>query len=65
MTDTMLTLDAIVARLQRMKIKIIADETGMCYDTIRRITYGYFKNPSYTTVKALSDYLLKAGPYDK
>jgi hypothetical protein len=53
----MLTLDEIRAMLLERKLKIIAERTGLAYDTVRRIAYGYAQEPTYNTVKILSDYL--------
>jgi len=52
-----LTLDEIRAMLLERKLKVIAERTGLAYDTVRRIAYGYAQEPSYSTIKTLSDYL--------
>ena len=53
----MLTLEEIRAMLLERKLKVIAERTGLAYDTVRRIAYGYAQEPTYNTVKILSDYL--------
>lgn len=53
----MLDIDEIVKRLSDRNLKKVSDECGMAYDTVWRIANGKAKQPSYTTVKKLSDYL--------
>lgn len=53
----MLTLEQIQEALKERKLKIVAEKTGLAYDTVRRVAYGHFKEPSYSVVKRLSDYL--------
>lgn len=53
----MLTLEQIKSMLLERKIKIVAERTGLAYDTVRRIAYGHAQDPAYKTIKILSDYL--------
>ena len=53
----MLTVDEIKERLQDRRLLVIAETTGIHYATILSIKTGRVTNPSYETVKALSDYL--------
>jgi hypothetical protein len=53
----MLSLEEIQEKLKDRKLKTVAEKTGLHYDTVRRLAYGYFKSPSYEAVKILSDYL--------
>jgi hypothetical protein len=51
----MMTIEEIREALRWRKLTVIAEETGLSYQTIWRITAG--ESASYTTVKKLSDYL--------
>lgn len=53
----MLTLEEIIDKLKDRRLRVVANEIGLSYDTVRRIANGYFRDPSYKTVKLLSDYL--------
>ncbi len=53
----MLTLEEVQNKLKDRRLKIVANETGLSYDTVRRIAYGHFKDPSYSVIKKISDYL--------
>lgn len=53
----MLTIEEIRERLQDRRLAMVADSTGIHYVTLQAIRTGRVKNPSYDTVKALSDYL--------
>ena len=56
----MLTLEELQKRLSRVCIARAARHTGLHYNVTYRIAKGVTKNPSYDTVKALSDYLENA-----
>lgn len=53
----MLTIEEIRERLQDRRLAMVADTTGIHYATLQAIRIGKVTNPSYDTVKALSDYL--------
>ena len=53
----MLTLEQIRAALQDRMASKVARATGLHYNTIRDIRSNPRANPSYTSLKALSDYL--------
>ena len=52
----MKTLEEIKRQLEDSKLKTVADKTGVHYNAIYRLMNGQ-TNPSYETVKKLSDYL--------
>lgn len=56
----MLTLQEIVRRLQDRRAAMVADACKLRVATVIDIREGRTKNPSYETVKALSDYLCEA-----
>ena len=53
----MMTLDEIKLQLTDRRIPIVAERTGLAHSTIYAIRDGRSTNPSYTILKALSDYL--------
>ena len=53
----MLTLDKIMRELRDRRLDIVSGATGVHRNTLSAIRSGAVKNPSYATVKALSDYL--------
>ena len=53
----MLTLDQIVAGLKDRKLNVVAELSGVNYQTVTFIANGKQTNPSYNTLKKLSDYL--------
>lgn len=53
----MLALEQIREMLADRRIDIVASETGLGYTTVREVRSGLQDNPSYKTLKALSDYL--------
>ena len=53
----MLTIEQIRAGLQDRMPSKVARATGLHYNTIRDIRNNPKANPSYTSLKALSDYL--------
>lgn len=53
----MLTLEEIKQRLKGRNLKYIHSVTGLSYDVIWRIANDKATQPSYYTVKKLSDYL--------
>ena len=52
----MLDLEQIKELLLDRRIDIVASETGLGYNTIREVRAGLQDNPTYRTIKALSDY---------
>lgn len=53
----MLTLEKIREALQDRRAAKVADATGLHYNTIREVRDNPDSNPSYNTVRVLSDYL--------
>ena len=53
----MLTLEVIREKLKDRRVPLVADATGLHYNTIRQIRDTPEANPTYKVVKALSDYL--------
>lgn len=56
----MLTLQDIVDMLQDRRPSVVAKACGLRVATVIDIAKGRTKNPSYETVKALSEYLRPA-----
>lgn len=52
----MLTIEEIREKLLDRRLQMLADATGIHYATIQAIRNGRVTNPSYETIKALSDY---------
>lgn len=52
----MLTLEQIKERLQHSNLRAVAQATGLHYNTLYKLM-NTTSTPSYSTVKALSDYL--------
>jgi transcriptional regulator with XRE-family HTH domain len=52
----MLTLDKIMGLLKDRRLDIVSDATGVHRNTLSGIRAGKIKNPSYETVKRLSEY---------
>jgi hypothetical protein len=57
--ERMLTIEQITKALEDRKLRVVARETGLHYHTLRRIKHGETTNPSFGTVKLLSDYLTR------
>jgi transcriptional regulator with XRE-family HTH domain len=53
----MLTLDQIAGMLQDRRLDKVHEATGVHPNTLRAIRKGRRLNPSYNTLKALSEYL--------
>lgn len=56
----MLTLEDIRKRLEDRRLNMVAEATGLHYNTVRNIAVGDNTNPTYEVLKALSDYLTHA-----
>lgn len=54
----MLTLEQVRERLADRKLTVVAEKTGLHYQTVLRVRKGQFKDISYNVIKSLSDYLL-------
>lgn len=53
----MLTIDKIKAMLADRRLDVVARETGLHRNTLAAIRDGRHQNPTYNTIKRLSDYL--------
>jgi transcriptional regulator with XRE-family HTH domain len=53
----MLTLEEITTLLQDRRIDKVAAGAGVHRNTVAKIRSGSFTNPSYDTIRKLSDYL--------
>jgi len=53
----MYTLETIRARLEHCKTRAVAEASGVKYQTLLLLMKNPERDPSYSTVKALSDYL--------
>lgn len=53
----MMTLEQIRAQLQDRRPTMVAQETGLHFNTIRSIRDNPAANPTYKAIKALSEYL--------
>lgn len=53
----MLSLDEILRLLDDRNLAVVSKALGMRYATLYNIAKRITKNPSYETLKALSDYL--------
>jgi hypothetical protein len=53
----MLTLEQIKLALTDRRLGVIAEATGLHYNTLRDIRDNPDSNPSYRVLKALSDYI--------
>jgi len=53
----MLELNKIQELLKDRKPRVVADATGLAYDTVLRVQKGKIKSVSYDVVKRISDYL--------
>lgn len=57
----MMTLEEVREQLLDRRIDMVADATGLHYSTVCEVRSGKNENPSYKTVKALSDYFEEKG----
>jgi hypothetical protein len=55
----MIDLPEIIDQLQRKNLNTVSMQTKINYQQVWRIKAGIDKNPTYRTMKALSDYLRK------
>ena len=53
----MLTLEEIKTALQDRNLRAVSENTGVYYQVVVELANGKNTNPSYKTLKALSDYL--------
>lgn len=52
----MLSIEEVVMLLQDRAIPVVAERTGIHYNTVLNIKNGTNKNPSYEVIKKLSEY---------
>lgn len=55
----MYTLEEVREKLRQRKLPLIAQETGLSYQTVRKVAAGDTKQVSYEVVKKLSDQIKK------
>jgi len=53
----MMTLESIRKALKDRRVSMVAEATGLHYNTVRDVRDNDRANPTYKVVKALSDYL--------
>lgn len=53
----MMTLEAVQEALFDRRLRLVAEATGLSYDTVWRVRNGEVKQVSYDVIKRLSDYL--------
>lgn len=53
----MLTIEQVIARLEPMNLRKVAEATGLHYNTVRKVAAGEAKEADYNTVLKLSNYL--------
>ncbi len=59
-----MTIEQIKKALRDRRMDMVARETGLHVNTVTYIRDGMSKNPVYSTLKALSDYLEDDGGSD-
>lgn len=55
----MMTLEKIHQSLQDRRLSVVAKETGLHYNTVRKVANDPKQSVSYQVLKKLSDYLSK------
>lgn len=58
----MLTVEQIKRSLQDRNLRIVAERSGLHYNTVRSIVRGEVENPSYETMRALVKYIEDTAP---
>jgi N-acetylmuramic acid 6-phosphate (MurNAc-6-P) etherase len=58
MSKLQLSLDQIRHKLTDRRLRIVANTTGLSYQTVLGVWQGTNTNPKPSTIKKLSDYLL-------
>jgi DNA-binding Xre family transcriptional regulator len=53
----MLSPEEIKEKLKDRVVKVVAEETGLHENTVRKMKKGAFETPEYETVRRLSEYL--------
>ncbi len=53
----MMTLESIREALKDRRVSMVAEATGLHYNTVRDLRDNENANPTYKVLKALSDYL--------
>ena len=53
----MLNLEEVREKIKDRKLRVVAEQTGLNYNTVWRVATGRVKEVSYDTIKKLSDYL--------
>lgn len=54
-------LDTLRAKLNHLQIQKVANETGLCYQTIRNFLIGYTKSPEGDLTDKLEEYCRQVG----
>ena len=53
----MMTLEQVKEALRDRRLRVVAEETGLSYDTVWRVSSDNTQRVSYDVIKRLSDYL--------
>lgn len=53
----MMSAEEIQRGLQGHRLEVVAAETGLSYNTIRRLATGRAEQPHYTTLRLVSEWL--------
>lgn len=53
----MLTVKEIQEKLEDRKLQVVADKTGVHYNTLKNIKDGKNTNPTFKVIKSISEYL--------
>lgn len=53
----MMTLEQVKEGLRDRKLRVVAEATGLAYDTVWRVKSGKTEAVSYEVIKRISDYL--------
>lgn len=54
----MLSTEEIQQALQGHRLEVVAADTGLSYNTIRRLATGKAEQPHYTTLRLVSEWLV-------
>lgn len=55
------TLDELREKLHDRKLTVVAEKTGLHYNTVYRLAKGMSTDPAYSVVKRISEYFEQEG----